>query len=81
MDCGYAALTLSILEAVPPETSFHWLENGRQRKRTELTDEDTKDMITLHDMHGHTWKEVGEMYGMTFECVYHRQRVFRKGVA
>jgi hypothetical protein len=73
MDENWSALCISILKNIPPEQAFLLLEGNVQKKRKlnpTITDEDIEDMIRLRE--SHTYREIGEMYGLEYHAVFKR---------
>ncbi|WP_113675892.1 sigma factor-like helix-turn-helix DNA-binding protein [Vallitalea guaymasensis] len=73
MEENYYALMLSILYKYTPDQAFDILEYGRIKRRRDENKKDALEMVHFKSQ-GLTYKEIGEMYGITADAVYTRIR-------
>ncbi len=71
---GYYALTLCILKNIVPEQAIAYIETGHHIK---LSEKDVEDMRKFKKS-GMSYRQIGEMYGITHEAVYGRLRQRKK---
>lgn len=71
----FMALCVSIFKAVPPERAFDLLSLSPDIKRTDLSDDDTKDMIKFKN-ECQTYQEIADIYGVDKASIYRRIKVF-----
>jgi hypothetical protein len=78
---NYYALLICILKPITIETSFQML-NGifPKRNHTDVHKDDVKDMIRMRQQ-GITYREIGEVYGMSDEAIYRRIKRFKEAIA
>jgi len=78
MQDNWYALVIAILFNQPPETAFQILEDGtRNLHYSKLTELDTLDMIKFRE-EGFTYKEIGEMYGISESAAHKRISYLKK---
>jgi DNA-directed RNA polymerase specialized sigma24 family protein len=78
MQDNWYALVIAILFKQPPETAFQILEEGeRNMNYSKLTELDTLDMIKFRE-EGITYREIGEMYGISESAAYKRIMYYKK---
>lgn len=79
MEENWYALMIAILLKQPPERSFQILFEGKKRVTgpSAFTDEDTIDMIKLKEQ-GCTYREIGEMYGISEGATCKRMQYYKK---
>jgi hypothetical protein len=70
---NYYALAISILKGCTPEQAFELLENGRIKRKKHSSGNSVEEMIVLKSQ-GFTYKQIGEMFGMSNKAVYNRIR-------
>lgn len=69
---NYFALVLAVYCQCPAEVAFNRLENPSY-KRVSLEPDEVKAMIELKGQ-GKTYREIGELYGITADAAYNRIR-------
>lgn len=75
---NWYALCISILSNLEPDQAFELFYANKQRKQRQsnsLTDADTQEMIRLRETK--TYKEIGEIFGITDKVVYARIKRFK----
>ncbi|MDD4528241.1 MAG: AsnC family protein [Candidatus Margulisbacteria bacterium] len=77
MEDNWYALVVAILLKVPPETSFKMLNEGSRKVSSALNDNDTLDMLKYRE-DGITFKEIGEMYGISESAAYRRMKYYKE---
>lgn len=75
---NYVALAVSILNNCTPERAFDLLEDyeratAKGSVRTDITPDDIEDMHKLRAQ-GYKYREIGEMYGLSFEEAYYKMK-------
>lgn len=73
---NYMALAVAILADCPPETAWKWLDKGKCQNGThhpDVSKDDDRSMVKLK-AEGLTYKEIGQMFGLTKDAVYNRIR-------
>lgn len=74
LDYNYAALAVAILRGCSVEHAFELLENPEIRT-PKFTDDDIEDMVKLKQEY--TYKQIGEIYGLSRSAVYNRIRRYK----
>ncbi|MDI3534799.1 MAG: hypothetical protein PWQ82_1164 [Thermosediminibacterales bacterium] len=75
---NYYALMVAIFRKCTPEQAFELLENGKL-KRMKLNNDDIAYMVELKKEL--TYKEIGEMYGLSPDAVHNRIRRFKRQIS
>jgi len=74
---NWYALCIAIILKTPPETSFQLLGVGKKRSMSVLNFDDTIDMINFKS-EGLTYKQIGEMYGISESAACKRMSYYKK---
>ena len=77
MKLNYYALVVAVRVGCTPETAFERLQHERPSTVVaQLSDEDLQDMQGMK-LQGWTYRELGELYGMTAQEAYGRLRYYK----
>lgn len=75
-EIGYCALALSILEGYTPEGSLDYIEEGKEpdvKFQFSFNDpEHVVDMVILRYKEGLKWTEIGDIYNLSKDNIYHK---------
>ncbi|NLU09415.1 MAG: helix-turn-helix domain-containing protein [Tepidanaerobacter acetatoxydans] len=74
---NYIACIMCILTDWTPEQCFGYLEMCDKRKSTNITECDVLNMVHLKQK-GHTYKEIGDLYGLSPGATRNRIMRFRQ---
>ena len=75
---NYVALMMCIFTGWEPEQCFIYLETLRRPKRkSNIIEDDVLDMIRLKQ-NGMSYREIGEIYGLSPDAVYYRIKRSKK---
>jgi len=75
---NYIACVMCILTGWTPEQCFDYLEKlERPRYNLNVTEDDVLNMVRLKQS-GMTYREIGEIYGLSPDATYNRIRRFKK---
>lgn len=77
MNENWCALCIAIILKTPPETAFQILDIGQRNRKSVLDFDDTRYMIKLKS-EGLTYKQIGDMYGISDTAVCKRMSYYKK---
>lgn len=78
MEENWRAFYIATQREVTPEQAFELYRNGKLgRSNRTISQDEVIDMISFK-ANGMTYKEIGNMYGLTLTAVYQRIRYYKK---